>query len=253
MSLNSHAVDTALSSKTFIPFFQPLHEAHTGNCVGAEILARLRLADGRLSLPGEFLSRMNRACGLKMLTLIMMEQAGDWLADTDLTDGFILTVNITADMAGETWLSHACQRLTARARGRITLVLELTEQTPLTRPVPQWQQQLTGLKNAGVRLALDDFGVGNSGLHLLIQSGAGIIKLPREFVGQLGKCVVSGVITESIINLAGQLKLDLIAEGVETDQQREQLASLGVRLLQGWYFSPPLGGKEFSDYLRRYQ
>lgn len=252
MILHHNDLDTAIKLNKFIPFFQPLHDANTGACMGAEMLARLQLSDGSISLPGVFLSRMDTLRDMPVLTQTLMEQAGKWLSGMTLPDGFMLTINITADMAGEEWLTSACQKLMTCARGRINLVLELTEQMPLTRNYAQWQQQLLCLSNAGVRLALDDFGTGNSGLHLLLLSGAGVLKLPREFVGRLGECGVSDVITDTVVHLAERLGLELIAEGVETEEQLRLLADRGIRLMQGWHFSPPLSSCDFSDYISQY-
>ncbi|EDQ9691037.1 EAL domain-containing protein [Salmonella enterica subsp. enterica] len=245
-------LDIAIKLNKFIPFFQPLHDVSTGACVGAEMLARLQLSDGSLSLPRVFFPRVDMLHDMPVLTLTLMEQAGEWLSGITIPSGFMLTINITADMAGEEWLTSACQKLMACARGRIDLVLELTEQMPLTRVYPQWQQQLLNLSNAGVRLALDDFGTGNSGLHLLMLTGAGVLKLPREFVGRLGECVVSDVITDTVVHLAEGLGLELIAEGVETEEQLRLLAARGIRLMQGWHFSPPLSRCDFSNYMSQH-
>lgn len=252
MLLDQNKVAEALVRNRFIPFFQPIHDVITGGCVGAEMLARLPMSDGSISMPGNFLPHMDTDRDLPVLTQILMKEAEQWLTGMTVPDGFILTVNITPDMAGERWLTEACYRLLACSSRRLILILELTEQSPLTLDGPKWQSQLRLLMDSGVLLAIDDYGTGHSGLNLLLKSGAGVLKLPREFVCRLGVCGVSAGITDNVVHLAERLSLELIAEGVETGAQRDILAAKGIRLMQGWYFSPPLSGCDFRDYLNQY-
>lgn len=252
MHLNRNDVNTALVQKRFIPFFHPLHDVDRGICMGAEMLARLPMPDGTVSLPGSFLPQMDTVRELPVLTRMLMAKAEKLLAEMTLPDGFIFTVNITPDMASETWLKEACYRLMACTKKRIMLVLELTEFSPLTRDKDEWQSQLRSLKDAGIFLALDDFGTGHSGLHLLLLSDARILKIPREFVCRLGECRVTASITDTVVDLADRLSIKLIAEGVETAAQQNILAAKGIQLMQGWHFSPPLSGSDFSIYMSQY-
>ncbi|WP_288847510.1 EAL domain-containing protein [uncultured Citrobacter sp.] len=252
MLLDQNEVAVALAKKQFVPYFQPLHDVVTGDCIGAEILARLPLPDGSVSVPSKFLPMMDTDRDLPTLTRILMKEAETWLTGMIIPDGFVLTINITPNMAGEEWLTEACNRLMACANRRLILILELTERTPLTRNGPKWQSQLSRLMETGILLAIDDYGTGHSGLNLLLLSGAGILKLPREFVCRLGECDVTSGITDNVVHLAERLGLKLIAEGVETEAQQGLLAAKGIRLMQGWHFSPPLSGCDFKDYLSQY-
>lgn len=240
----------ALRHGCFIPYFQPLHDGVTGHCVGAEILARLPLPDGTLCLPGTFLPQLDTPGDLPVLTRSLLEKAGGVLSGVSLPPGFMLTFNVTADMAGEPWLAESCRRLRARLPDGVTLVAELTEQSPLTRDGPDWQRRLARLKADGVVVALDDFGTGHAGLHLLQQTGAGLLKIPREFVSGPGSEAMADSLTGTIRHLATRLGLTLIAEGVETRAQRDRLVRKGIILMQGWHFSPPLSGPAFRGFLR---
>ncbi|HII3146287.1 TPA: EAL domain-containing protein [Citrobacter braakii] len=249
MFLSDARIRHALMQRQFVPYLQPLHDVRTGDCMGAEILARLSCPVSGVLLPATFLPYLTQAGELAALTEILLEKTGEWLEGQSLPDGFWLTFNITADMAGDVWLPDACQRLKYRSGGCIIPVVELTEQFPLTCDGPDWQSQLAQLKDAGVLLALDDFGTGCSGLYLLQQTGAGMLKLPREFVSTLRDSEVSGSITDAVVQLAERLGLRVIAEGVETAEQQTLLAEKGITLMQGFYYSPALSPDDFSDYL----
>lgn len=252
MLLNVNLVRKALKQRQFVPYLQPVHNIETGECVGAEILARLPcIVSGEL-LPTAFMPHLSSMEALSELTDILLEKVGDWLADCTLPQGFWLMFNITADMAGETKLQEACRRLRVNSGGRVIPVVELTEQHPFTCDDPDWHSQLTNLKNDGVLVALDDFGIGYSSLQLLQQTGAGILKLPREFIGILSDSNISIRIIDAMVYLAQNLGLRIIAEGVEKKEQRDFLSQKGITLVQGFYYSKPLTIKGFSQYMKAF-
>lgn len=248
-SLGYRDVYDALAEQKFVPYFHPIHDVNSGALTGAEILARLpQYADG-LYLPADFLSHMAAPEDLKKLTSILLIKAGLWFAGKPLPDNFSLAFNIPADMVCEPWLLELCQMLLSRSMGKITLVAELSESLPLTVGAESLDHGLQQMALAGVTLALDDFGTGYSGYHLLRQTGAGMIKIPREFVSVMNDDLVSSRIIDNMMHLADSLSLLVVAEGVETPEQVKALAEKGVQYAQGYFYSPPLSEAEFSEYL----
>ncbi len=117
------------------------------------------------------------------------------------------------------------------------LTLELTESV-LMKDINRAREQLTGLRELGVRIALDDFGTGYSSLSYLTMMPADIIKLDRSFLSR--EFADSSAVIESIVGMAHRLGLQVVGEGVETLAQGERLFNLNCDQLQGFYFSLPM-------------
>jgi EAL domain-containing protein (putative c-di-GMP-specific phosphodiesterase class I) len=128
------------------------------------------------------------------------------------------------------------------------LELEITEGV-LMKNDPDTISILHGLKEKGIRLSIDDFGTGYSSLSYLKRFPLDILKIDRSFVKDILTDPDSASITSAIIAMAGGLKLETIAEGVETREQMGVLLESGCWKMQGYYFSPPLGALEFEEYL----
>jgi len=96
-----------------------------------------------------------------------------------------------------------------------------------------------------VRIAIDDVGTGHSGLSYMLKLGIDIIKIDKMFVDALGTDRNSTTIVETLVDLAHNMRMDVVAEGVETFEQVTQLRELGIRSAQGYVFAPPLPGSAF--------
>ncbi len=117
-------------------------------------------------------------------------------------------------------------------------MLELTEREAI-EPTPELLQQIHTLRQAGILIALDDFGVGHSNLNYLKEFQADLLKIDRSFITGIGSNDFSRHVLQSIIDLSQQLGLRIIAEGIETRRQADYLQERGVQYLQGFYFSKP--------------
>ena len=109
---------------------------------------------------------------------------------------------------------------------------------------------LHALKALGVRLAIDDFGTGYSSLVYLKRFPVDELKIDRSFVDGLGRDTEDTAIVTSIVQLAAAVGVQVVAEGVETDEQRDALLALGCRLGQGYLFAPPLPASACATTLR---
>ncbi|MGL5456646.1 MAG: EAL domain-containing protein [Citrobacter telavivensis] len=248
-TLSEFSVSEALSRQSFVPYFQPVHDSVSGKPVGAEMLARMVLPDGQVVSPGLFLPYVMAAGKMTAVTQQLLEKASDGLRAHRGADPFSLSFNVFPDMLGEDWLKDACVAL---QQAGVAVVVELTENLPLTLSRQVLQRSLAMLREAGVKVALDDFGTGYSGHLRLQQTGADIIKIPREFISDLQQCNVSYGITHSIIHLASRLDLRVVAEGVETRPQVDELLLMGVSHVQGFYYSEPLSYSSLGKYMKCY-
>ncbi|EDU2778934.1 EAL domain-containing protein [Salmonella enterica] len=229
-----------------VPYFQPVVDIRSGQCHGAEVLARVMHPVRGLLLPADFILPETGEDALTLLTRSLMQQAGPCLP---AGQEFMLSFNITPAQLTAPWLPGACDALCRMTGPGLTVVLELTEQRPLTGVTEGLRARLARLRQAGIRLALDDFGTGFSGLSLLLQTGGDILKIPREFVAAMGKLPRADQIVDTILELANRLGMEVIAEGVEQRCQAERLVSRGVRLCQGAFYSMPLAPDAFADWL----
>ncbi|MEO9221899.1 MAG: EAL domain-containing protein, partial [Mycobacteriaceae bacterium] len=128
------------------------------------------------------------------------------------------------------------------------LVLEITEGT-LMQDDAQVRTVIAELKALGVRLALDDFGTGYSSLSYLHQFPVDILKIDRVFVTGLGHDPATAAIVASVVNLAHALGISVIAEGVETPEQRNEIVALGCESAQGFWYAPGMRSRELDALL----
>ncbi|HEX4596515.1 MAG TPA: EAL domain-containing protein, partial [Burkholderiaceae bacterium] len=130
------------------------------------------------------------------------------------------------------------------------LELEVTESS-MMHDAEQSVQVLTALKNMGVRLAIDDFGTGYSSLAQLNRFPIDTLKVDRSFIRNIPSDAEGRAIAEAIIAMGRTLKLTVVAEGVETDDQRVFLRDLACDQMQGYLFSKPVSADDFAELLRR--
>jgi EAL domain-containing protein (putative c-di-GMP-specific phosphodiesterase class I) len=133
-----------------------------------------------------------------------------------------------------------------------SLEIELTESL-FMNDVDQAVDLLHQLKGVGVKLSIDDFGTGYSSLSYLSRFPIDVLKIDRSFVCDISRDASDAAIVASIITLAHNLKLAVIAEGVETGDQLSYLRRHGCDQMQGYYFSKPLPSTEFETLLRSHQ
>ncbi|MBC6501827.1 EAL domain-containing protein [Citrobacter freundii] len=230
-----------------IPCFQPLVNMQTLTCCGAEILTRFHHPTDGILTPASFISPHTPEAQLSGLTQLLMSRVSQKLTTFCFPPHFMLTFNIVPDTLSRPWLLPACQMLLAK---KVSVTLELTEQRPLTGDMMQLRRAISRLQDAGVRLAIDDFGTGYAGLSMLMNSGGDYIKIPREFIAASADNPRAEGVIGNILHLAATMNMTVIAEGVESRAQVEQLMAMGISLFQGACFSMPLCFSDFILYLR---
>jgi sensor c-di-GMP phosphodiesterase-like protein len=241
----------ALAAGEFVPFFQPVVSSRNGLCTGAEVLMRWRHPREGLIRPDLFIPYAE-TCGLIVpMTRSLIRQTATALAPFApcMNDGFHVGINLAAAHCEDPTLVEDCRQfLDAFPPGRVQLVLELTERELLS-PTPPVLALFATLRGMGIKIALDDFGTGNSSLSYLHQFQVDYLKIDQSFVGMIGSQALGRHILDSIIELCGKLGLDVVAEGVETEEQRDYLASQGVAYLQGYLFARPMPADVFISHV----
>ena len=235
----------ALLAGEFVVHYQPVVDLVTGASVGAEALVRWQHPDGRLVPPGEFIVLAEETGLVAPIGDLVLDtacrQLTVWQAERRADAALVVTVtvNVSArqieDSAFPGRVRDALERSGADPAG---LGLEITE-TALMRDEQGSLTRLLELEALGVKLYMDDFGTGYSSLTYLKKFPFRAIKIDTQFTHGLGVDEQDTAIVEAVIGLARSLRLEVIAEGVETAQQAERLRALGCRFAQGYYFARP--------------
>jgi EAL domain-containing protein (putative c-di-GMP-specific phosphodiesterase class I) len=222
--------------------------------VGAEALVRWTHARRGAVAPAEFIALAERS-GL-MLPL------GEWVLRTACTQisvwsrrpetaSLVLAVNVSASQfARPDFVSHVLTCVNEAGISPSQLKLELTE-SMLASDLADIIAKMQALKPHGIRFSLDDFGTGFSSLSYLRSLPLDQLKIDQSFVRDLLNSPNDAAIAQTVVNLGRNLGLEVIAEGVETQAQRDFLASIGCDIYQGYLFSRALPAADFDVFLRR--
>lgn len=217
--------------------------------IGAEGLLRWNHPDRGLVLPDEFISIAEESSLINDLGLWVLDSACRQLKIWQLhekTRNLEIAINISAVQFKEANFVETVQlHITTHHINPTNLKLELTESVALEN-LELVVIKMAKLKEIGVGLSLDDFGTGYSSLTYLKKLPFDQIKIDRQFVSHVATDISDAVMVKTIIGLANNLKMSVIAEGVETDQQIAYLKQYGCNLYQGYFFSKPVPIKEFE-------
>lgn len=227
----------ALDRGEFFILYQPIVDLATGRWVAAEALLRWRRSNGTLVPPDEFIADAEKAGVITLFTRYVMDGV---LADLPelikACPDFHVSLNLSSqDLVADGPVQYLRQRLGAMELPPGALMLEVTERglvnIETARPVLQMARQM------GVSIALDDFGTGYSSLSMLESIDIDALKIDRIFIASIGVEAAISPVTTNIIKMAQMLGLEIIAEGIETQDQVDFLLAYGVRQGQGWMFA----------------
>ena len=247
-SLLEAALRTAISRNQFVLYYQIQVDLHL-KPFGAEALIRWKSADHKLISPAEFIP-IAEDTGLilpigKWVLETACQQLRQWQLDP-ATRNLILSVNVSArQFRHANFVTEVLEIITGSGIDPTRLKLELTESILLDN-VESIIKTMSALTSMGVRFSLDDFGTGYSSLQYLKQLPLHQLKIDQSFVRDLAKSSNDRAIVNTIIAMANSLNLDVIAEGVETQEQRQFLEDAGCVHYQGYLFGSPVPIHEFQ-------
>lgn len=259
MRIMENALRVALSRNELELYYQPKIDMKTNRIIGAEALLRWHHPTRGLVMPGEFI-HLAEETGL-------VHDIGNWVLDGafarlkiwhDLADqgesafaDLQMAVNLSAGQFRATNLADRIAERIARAQCKPGAVeVEITE-TGLLRDPEGVGRTLAALRRTGVRVAIDDFGTGFSSLTHLKRFQIDTLKIDRSFVSDILIDRDDAAIVSAVIALSHALEIDVVAEGVETEEQRALLSQQGCEAYQGYLFSKPLPAIEFEALARR--
>ncbi|MCU1594983.1 MAG: hypothetical protein JWO12_2375 [Frankiales bacterium] len=228
-------------------FFQPVYGL-TGTLIGFEALSRWARA-GVPVAPDVFIPAAERAGVLQLLDENVLEQSLTLLRDAP--GQVFVTVNAgAAQLTDPGFAEHVRNQLTRHGIEAGRLVIEVPEHKALEQDAAAARHTLDGLRAAGVRLALDDFGVGYSSLARLQEFPAHIVKIDRCFITPLGRPGADSELLSAMIDLAHRTGSAVIAEGVERQEELTVLRDLGCDAVQGYLLGRPVPAREAAALMR---
>ncbi len=230
----------AIDEDQFAVAYQPVVSVADGNVVGAEALVRWMHPDHGIISPLTFIPLAEETGLIEPIGALVFERACAQLHHVQLAEpalAFAMSVNVSPVQLGGHRTAEFLHTVERLGVDPTSLVLEITESHLVHQGV---MASLVWLRSHGIKVAVDDFGTGYSSLSCLKQLPVDIVKIDRSFVAGLGTGLHDTAIVHAIISMAEALGLTVVAEGVETGQQLETLASLGCSLYQGFLFGPPV-------------
>ena len=243
----------ALGREELRVYYQPEILLESGDIVGMEALVRWEHPEHGLLLPQEFLPIAEESNLIMPIGQWVLREAckqlRTWQEQYPNIAPLVMGVNLsTREFFQPSLIAEILRETVVDPR---TLQLEITEGAVAYDNAQNANNTLWNLKTLGVQLAIDDFGMGYSSLSYLKRFPVDLLKIDRSFVRELGKDLKDTKIVAAIIHLARALDLKVIAEGVETAEQVEQLRKMECDMVQGSYFSKPLPSGAVSDLLQQ--
>jgi len=242
----------AIRKREFQVHYQPLIELATGYCVGAEALVRWRRPDGRWIAPDLFIPLAEQSGLILDITDHVIEQVVADLHAMLLAEQQVhVAINISArDLESGRFLDVLEREIAKAGIAPGQIWLEVTERSLINPDTAR--ATIARARDAGHLMAIDDFGTGYSSLSLLETLPLDALKIDKCFIDAIGRDAAASVVTPHIIGMGRALKLNLIAEGVETREQDAYVRKAGVQFAQGWYYAKALPADEFMAFYRDY-
>jgi EAL domain-containing protein (putative c-di-GMP-specific phosphodiesterase class I) len=242
----------AIAEQRIVMHYQPQYEMQSNQTVAAEALVRLFDAEGQLIYPARFIDMVEESDLIVPFGRAVIEQVCADLAACR-ADGYTLqriAINLSANqLNSDTSLLEFTDEVVERYGLTYSdLEFELTERQNLT-PNCEGFRLLTALAERGARIVIDDFGIGYSSITYLTELPITAFKLDRTLISRLPEDKAMQSVVKSLLMLAADLELEVVAEGIETQDQNDYLARAGCLLGQGFGYAKPMDLANFQTFL----
>ncbi|MBJ3784348.1 EAL domain-containing protein [Devosia sediminis] len=234
-------LERAIERNEIKPYYQPVINLRTGELVGCEVLCRWEKRNGKVIPPGAFIDYAE-VTGLAIpMTVSLMQQVRNDLGELSKTmPEMKISINLFEGHFRDVGIVEDVQAIFGQSPISFRqLVFEITERRPLNNSMTT-TSVISGLHALGARLAMDDAGTGHSNLAYLATLGVDVIKIDRIFVDMIKPGTTQVPVLDGLIAMAKDLDCEIVAEGVETEEQALYLRSRGVLHAQGYIFAPAL-------------
>ncbi len=243
---------TALKNEDFVVYYQPQINAHTNQLIGMEALVRWQHKTMGIISPQQFIP-LAESMGLiveldRYVMKEAMKQVVKWYKE-GLNPG-ILALNLSIkQLQSKDFISTLKNILRETGFKAQWLEFEISESHIMTDP-KESIKILNQISEMGIELAIDDFGTGYSSLAYLKKFPIDKLKIDRSFISDLPHDDEDSAITKAVIALAKSLNLKIVAEGVETEEQKDFMLENSCKTIQGYYYSKPLPASHFESFVK---
>jgi sensor c-di-GMP phosphodiesterase-like protein len=241
-------LEWAISRKRIDVHFQPIVSLSSGECVGVEALVRWRLNERHIS-PEIFVAVAEQNDLIQPLTDLVLDKTIDALSKLLRSrPSFYVSINVSSeDLRTRRFLDVLTARLEGTGIRPAQLRIEATERSFMDADATR--ETIAAFRNAGHPVYIDDFGTGYSSLSYLQTFTVDVLKIDKSFIDTIGQDAASSIVAPHIIQMAHELGVKIVAEGIERDVQVEYLVQRGVQYGQGWLFAKAMGADELSAWL----
>ena len=244
---------TGFEESQLFVVYQPQVQLETGRIIGAEALLRWRTVDGRFVPPDQFIPLAEQSGLIIPIGEFVMRTACNQLNKLRSLgyDDFRMAVNVSmAQFRHPGFIDMLARSLQDCGVHGQNIELEITESMAM-EDADLVLRVLADIKQLGFSVAIDDFGTGFSSLSQLRQLQVDRLKIDRAFVQEAQSSTAGSTIAQMVVNLGRGLGLTVIAEGIETEEQRQYLIGLGCHEGQGWLFAKPMPAEELEACMKR--
>lgn len=238
----------ALENREFLVYFQPKYDSSNNNVVGAEALVRWKHHDKGMIFPNIFIPLFEKNRFILQLDKYVLEETCACLAKwkQEGHELFPISVNLSRYHLSNPYLGEELLAILKKYEIDTKYIeLELTE-TVILENNNEAIKAMLKLKEMGFMLNIDDFGSGYSSLRMLKDIPADVLKLDKGLIDHIQNDGKERIVVEHVVSLASDLKMQVICEGVEYEEQISILKQLGCFFIQGYYYSKPLPVEEFE-------
>ncbi len=243
----------ALAEGELSVHYQPVFSQHAQRFVGAEALLRWQRSDGTSVPPTEFVPVAEESGLIFELGEYVLREACKLVTrlHADGLEDFYISVNVSAkQIVNRAFVDLLDTILSETQVNTQYLHLEITESV-FASDLEHVNHQLSEIKRRGIKLLIDDFGTGYSSLSYLSNFPFDALKVDKSFVSEIGATGMSTPMVQTIVDLAVNLGMDIVVEGVETEEQLRYILTLGCHLMQGYYFALPQDEQALRKMMRR--
>ncbi|EGM76994.1 EAL domain-containing protein [Rheinheimera sp. A13L] len=251
-NISSEMLRRAMESDQFTLVYQPIVPANQSTPVAAEVLARWTHPELGPVSPDQFIEAAERFHLIEPLSLMLLQQALSQLKLWNRQGVFVnLSFNLSALSLPDTlFMNRIMQIAQEQEISADQLMFEVTESADFT-DLASSIENLASLRLRGFSIAIDDYGTGYANTQQLLRVPANRLKLDRSMVSNVTEGSQQFVILANTIQMAKQLGLSVVAEGIETQAEADALTALGVEYQQGYYHSRPLDAEALIQYLQQ--
>lgn len=240
-------IQDAIAHENVEVFYQPIYSTREHRFVSAEALVRIRDEEQKMVPPGEFIPVAEENGMIIELGKVVFEKVCRLLSKHNPRELGIYYIEVNLSVVQGADENLATDLLEIMERYDVDpswINLEITESASI-RGKQQMLESMRVLREAGMHFSLDDFGTGQSNLNYIAEMPVDIVKFDREMTQSYFQSEKSKYIMDAAMQMIHGMDLDIVSEGIETKEQYDVMENLGIRYIQGYYFSKPLPEKEF--------